>query len=219
MIASDLVEEQLGLSLEEIHSQWSWAPELSYLNNSEFTHLARNALYLAGVAFKACKTDIPNCVRCRSGLEKTADHTFYCERVHTPRDYVGMVTARISPKQLAQVTIAYVVDNIIPTWTDVKRWVFLVIMAVTRNVIWTACLKGLYDSLYFSHYNLICYFKYQLKVEITCDRKCLVHISFNEWWEKAANQVVRKRFQSESMFAALVHRHCGMGSWSDPHPV
>ena len=37
-IASDSLEERLGLSEEEIRSQWTWAPGSSYLN-SIFTQL------------------------------------------------------------------------------------------------------------------------------------------------------------------------------------
>ena len=47
--ASDPLVEWLRWSLEEIPSQWNWAPCLSFLNNSEFLlswQLARNALPL-----------------------------------------------------------------------------------------------------------------------------------------------------------------------------
>ena len=49
--ASDSLEEWLSFSLEEIHSQWSWAQWLSYLNNPEFSLIwrsAQNALPFAG---------------------------------------------------------------------------------------------------------------------------------------------------------------------------
>ena len=77
--------EGLGWSLEEIHSQWNWAPGSGYLNNSEFSltwRLVRNALPLADWAFKAGLVGMPDCFRCGSGQEETALHAFYyCERV------------------------------------------------------------------------------------------------------------------------------------------
>ena len=67
---SDPLEKRLGWSLGEIHSQWIWAPSLSFLNNSEFSltwGLTQNALALNDWAYRACLADMPDCPRCGSG--------------------------------------------------------------------------------------------------------------------------------------------------------
>ena len=83
--ASDPLSEWRVWTAEEIRSHWNWAPGSSFLNNSEFSltwRLARNALPLHGLNFRAGLTDMPDCTRCGSGLEETAEHAFYyCERV------------------------------------------------------------------------------------------------------------------------------------------
>ena len=63
--ASDPLMEQLGWLLEQIRTQWNWAPGSGFLNNSELTWwLVRNALLLNDWAFN-------------SGLEEMALHAFY----------------------------------------------------------------------------------------------------------------------------------------------
>ena len=82
--ASDPLSERHGWTTEEIRSHWNWAPGSSFLNNSEFSltwRLVRNALPLVGLNYKAGLADMPDCTRCGSGLEETAEHAFYyCER-------------------------------------------------------------------------------------------------------------------------------------------
>ena len=121
LIVSDMLEDQLGLLLEEIHSQWSWVLGTSYLNNLEFSlirQFTRNALPHADVVFKACMADVPDCARCDNGLGETAEHAFfYYELVHTLREYVGMMMAIISSQYFVQLNIALVVDNTDPLWT------------------------------------------------------------------------------------------------------
>ena len=71
---SDPLVERLGWSLEEICSQWNWAPGSGFLNISEFSltrRLARNALPLVDWAF------MPDCLHCGSGQEEMALHAFY----------------------------------------------------------------------------------------------------------------------------------------------
>ena len=100
--ASDPLSERRGWTAEEIRSHWNWAPGSSLLNNSEFSltwRLVRNALPLLGLNYKAGLADMPDCPRCGSGLEETAEHTFYyCGRVCLFWDHVGEWTARIEPK-------------------------------------------------------------------------------------------------------------------------
>ena len=82
---SDPMEKWLGWLLGEICSQWIWAPGSSFLNNSGFSliwWLTQNASALNDWAYRDCLTDVPDCLCCGSGLEKTALHAFYyCERV------------------------------------------------------------------------------------------------------------------------------------------
>ena len=114
--ASDPLSERHGWTAEEIRSHWNWAPGSSFLNNSEFSltwRLVRNALSLRGLNFKAGLADMPDCPRCGSELEETAEHAFYhCERVCPFWYHVGEWTARIEPKQLVLLDVCYVVDNL-----------------------------------------------------------------------------------------------------------
>ncbi len=80
------------------------------MNNSEFSltwRLARNALPLLGLNYKAGLADMPDCPRCGSGLEETAEHAYCCERVRPFWDHVGEWTARIEPKQLVLLDVGY----------------------------------------------------------------------------------------------------------------
>ena len=178
--ASDPLSERRGWTAEEIRSHWNWAPGSSFLNN-EFSltwRLVRNALPLLGLNYKAGLADMPDCPRCSSGLEETAEHAFYyCERVRPFWDHVGEWTARIEPKQLVLLDVGYVVDNVLPPFQGEKRVVFLAILAVARMVIWITRKKGLYDDANFSHRDLVLYFPHQLRVKIRCDRKRLDHIT------------------------------------------
>ena len=125
---------------------------------------------------------MPDCARCGSGLEETAEHTFnYCERVRPFWDHVGEWTA-----QLVLLDVSYVVDNVLPPFQGEKRVVFLAILAVARMVIWTMRKKGLYDDANFSHRDLVLYFRHQLRVKIRCDRKRLDWITFDKRWVNAA---------------------------------
>ena len=69
---------------------------------------------------------MPDCARCGSGLEETAELAFYyCKRV-----CLGEWTAHIKPKQLVLLDVGYVVDNLFPPFQGEKRVVFLAIFAV-----------------------------------------------------------------------------------------
>ena len=217
--ASDPLSEQHGWTAEEIRSHWNWAPGSSFLNNSEFSltwRLVRNALSLRGLNFKAGLADMPDCPRCGSGLEETAEHAFYyCERVRPFWDHVGEWTARIEPKQLVLLDVGYVVDNVLPPFHGEKRVVFLAILAVARMVIWTTRNKGLYDDANFSHRDLVLYFRHQLRVKIRCDRKRLDRITFSKRWVTAASLVVRKGAMLESSFPPLpTHGVYGTGPFA-----
>ncbi len=114
---------------------------------------------------------MPDCFHCGSGLEETALHAFYyCEWVQPFWSHVGEWTARISPRQLAQLDVDYVIDNVVPPYKGEKPVVFLAILAVAR--IWVTRSKGLYVGAKFSHRDLILYFRHQIRVKIRCDRKC-----------------------------------------------
>ena len=99
--ASDPLVKRLSWSLEEIRSQWNWAPGSGFLNDFEFPltwRLAQNALSLTDWEFKAGSADKPDCLRCNSGQEETALHAVnYCEQVRSFCSHVGEWTARIDP--------------------------------------------------------------------------------------------------------------------------
>ena len=217
--ASDPLSERHSWTAEEISSHWNWATGSSFLNNSEFSftwRLARNTLPLLGLNFRAGLEDMPDCARCSSGLEETAEHTFYyCKRVRPFWDHVREWTAHIEPKQLVLLDDGYIADNVLPPFQGEKCVVFLVILAVTRLVIWTTRKKGWYDDANFSHRDLVLYFRHQLRVKI---RKRLDRITFDKRWVNAASLVVRKGATLESSFLCLhVHGVYGTGP-SGLHP-
>ena len=203
---------------EEIHSHWNWAPGLSFLNNSAFSltwWLAQNALPLLRLNFKAGLADMPDCPRCGSGLEETAEHGFYhCGRVCPFCDHVREWMAHIEPKQLMPLDIGYIVDNVLPPFQSEKHVVFLTILAVARMMIWMTQKKGLYDDANFSQCDQILFFRHKLKVKIRCNRKRLDHIAFDKRWVNAASLVERKRAMLKSSLTPLpAHGDYGW-SWS-----
>ena len=82
---SDPLVDRIGWSIEEVRLHWSWAFGSGFLNICDFSltrRLARNESPLFALNYRACKADMPDCLRCSSGLEETAEHAFYyCERV------------------------------------------------------------------------------------------------------------------------------------------
>ena len=126
--------------------------------------------------YKIGLVDMPDCLRCSSGLEEMAEHAFYYRvRVCPFWNHVGEWTARIEPKQLVLLDVGYVVDN-----QGEKCVVILTILAVAKIVIWMTRKKGLYDDANFSYRDLILFFRHQLRVKIRCDRKCLDPITFDK---------------------------------------
>ena len=205
--ASDPLSEWRGWTAEEIRSHWNWAPGSSFLNNSEFLftwRLVRNALPLLDLNFRAGQADMPDCARCGSGFEETAEHAFYyCERVRPFWDHVEEWTARIELTQLVLLDVGYVGDNVLPPFQGEKRVVFLAVLAVARMVIWTTRNKGLYDDANFSNCDLVLYFRHQLSIEIRCDRKRLDRLTFSKRWVNAASLVIRKGAMLGSFFPPL----------------
>jgi len=208
---SDPLVERHGSSLEEVRSQWNWAPGAGFMNNSEFSltwRLARNALPLASVQYKANCADFPSCHRCSSDLEETAEHAFFhCDKVRPFWEYVNEVTARIAPNQWVPLDVGYVVDNVSPPFAGEKRKVFFAILAVARMVIWSTRNKGLHEDGDFSCQDLICYFKHQLEVKIRCDRRMLETMTFNERWINAASLCVRTGAGVETLLPAHHGQH------------
>ena len=220
--ASDPHSERHCWTAEEICSHWNWAPGSSFLNNSKFSltwRLARNALPLLGLNFRAGLANMADCCRSDSGLAETAEHAFYyCEPVRPFWNHVGEWTARIEPKQLILLNVSYVIDNVLPPFQGEKRVVFLLILAVARMMIWTTRKKRLYDDASFSHCDLVLFFRHQLRIKIRCDRKHLDCITFDKRWMNAESLVVRKEVTLESTFPPLpAHGVSGTGPLG-PHP-
>ena len=79
-------------------------------------------------------------------------------------------------------------------------------------VIRTSWQKELFARVNFSHYNLIYFFRQQLKIKIKCVRKGLNRITFDERRVKAARLVVRKGTTLDSSFSSLpVYGWNGLG--------
>ena len=112
---------------------------------------------------------MPDCPRYGSGSEEMAEHAFYYSKEFRPFcNHIGEWTAHIEHKQLVLLGIDYVVDNVLPDIQGEKRVMFLVILTVTRMVIWTTRKKELYDGANFSHHDLVLCFRHQLRVKIRC---------------------------------------------------
>ena len=161
---------------------------------------------------------MPNCPRCSSGLEETAEHAFdHCERVRPFCDQAGEWMARIEPKHLVLIDIGYIVDNVLSQLQGKQGVVFLANLAVAKMAIWTTWKKGLYDDANFSH-DLILFFKHQLRVKIRCDRKRLDRITFDKRWVHVASLVVEKGTTLESSFPPFPSLGDHEPGPSGPHP-
>ena len=118
-VASDPLQKRLGLSEGEFFSLWCWAPGVDYLDNSEFSltwRLMRNRLSLNDILYKMGLADMPDCIRCYSGIEETAPHAFFhCKMVRPLWKYVNEVTARLFPdRPRVALDVAYLCDNVPP---------------------------------------------------------------------------------------------------------
>ena len=88
--------------------------------------------------------------------------------------------------------------------------VFLVILAVVQMVIGTTRLKGLDVDKYFSHHDMIGFFKFQLRAKIRSDRKRLDCI-FDKRWGHEAKAWSKERKNLGNAFSS--HAHEGTQSW------
>lgn len=71
-VESDQLRDRLGFSVDEFSPFCSWGPAADYPSNVEFSLtwlLARNALPLNDVCFKADLADMPDCHRCAHEME------------------------------------------------------------------------------------------------------------------------------------------------------
>ena len=114
--------------------------------------------------------------------------------------------------------VVYAVDNVLPQLQGEKHVAFLVILAVARMVQKGSRKKELYDDEFFSHRDLILFFRHQLRIKIRCDRNRLDRITFDKRWVHAASLVVRKGATLKSSFPPLLA--CGNDGPgpSGPHP-
>ena len=201
--ASDPLKEWLSWSRDEIPSQWNWAPGSGFLNNNLAARSGRGTPHRLG--FQGGLGRCPTALSAAVFLEETALHAFYYwERVRSFWSHVGEWMVRIDPKQLVLLDVGYVEDNVDPPWKGEKRAVFLAIPAVARMEIWETRMKGLYDGANFSLYNMILFFRHQLRVKIRSDRKRLGSITFDRRWVLAVSMVVQKGTKSVSFFPPLL---------------
>ena len=194
------LKKWLGLSLEEICSQWYWRPCSGSLNNSEFMFtlwLAWNALPFADWAFKAGLADLLNCSCCSRWGEETAEHAFAnCEW-----------TAHIDSKWLVLLDVGYIMGNFDPPWKGEKRRVFLTFLAVAKMVIWMTRKKELYEGANFSDRDLTPFLGISLNSRSNAIEKALT-----ARWVYATILVVRKREMLEASFTPLpAHDSDGLG--------
>ena len=203
--------------MEKVRSHWNWAPGSGFLNNSKFLltwWLLRNVLPLLSLNYKVGLADMSNCPCCGSGSGETAEHAFYyCEQVCSFWNYIREWTAHIEPKQLVLLNVGYVIDDVLPPYQGEKCVVLLAILAVARMVIWMMWKKRLNAGANFS-YDLILFFRHELRVKIRCDRKHLGCITFDRRWVHTASLVIRKEATLKSSLPPLPsHSDFGTPSW------
>ena len=189
--------------MEEVRLQRNWAPSSGFLNNSFSLacRLARNALLLLGLNYKAGLADMPECPCYSSGIEETAEHAFYyCERVRPFWNHAGKWTAHAVRHWLCRSQRFAAVSM----WEayDVSR---------DPKCNWNGDLD---DGSNFSHRDQIWFFWHQLRVKIRCDRKCLDRITFDKRWVHAVSLVLRKGTMLKSSFPT--HGYYGSGRSGPP---
>lgn len=64
---------------------------------------------------------------------------------------------------------------------------FLVILAMTKMVMWSSRVQEKCKVESFADYDLVCFFKCQLKVKIRCDRKRLHPVACDRRWIKSVH--------------------------------
>ena len=181
----DDYRDRLDNSKEEIHSLWSWAPGRGYLDNSEFSltwKIAHNVCELRDKDARWNKTVKDLCVRCQREKESVEHAFFRCDDVRLLWCYVEQLIDRIVPDARIKIDVAYAVDNWIPRLTKRKHMMFVLLLALTRKVIWSTRLDVFFEGKVFSSNQLIIYLRHQIKVKINCDWKRLSHREFYVRW-------------------------------------
>ena len=203
-VAKDPLSDRLDLSVSELRSFWSWAPAADYLSNSEFSlswRLIRDVLPLNDKLSKWGLANSPNCHRCDLDSEETASHAFYhCPQVSPFWEFVGELTARIVPDKIVPMVPAFVLSNVSPPFSGVKRMVFFSLLAVARMVVWTTRKEGILRGEGYSYQDLILFFKHQLRVKIRTDQKRLHSTDFSERWVKVASLVFLRGASLDFLF-------------------
>ena len=183
---SDTKKDRLGRTKHEIRLFWSWAPGSDYLDNSEFSltwKVAHNGCALKDRDAKVDKTS-DRCVRCRQEKETVEHAFFYCDNVTPLWRYVERLIDRITPDAPILIDVGYAVDNASPHLPKGKLMMFLLLLAMTRKVIWSTRLNVCFDGETFSDRQLIGYLRHRLKVKISCDWERLTNRKFNSRWNR-----------------------------------
>ena len=183
--ANDNLEKRLGYWKPEIYCHWSWAPGAGYLDNSEFSltwRVARNLCPLRDRDAKVDKEISDRCVRCLTEKESVEHAFFRCDNVRLLWRYVDQLIDRMAPDARIGIDVAYAIDNVMPPMPRRKHMMFLLLLAVTRKVIWTTRLNVIFDGESFTAQRLIIYLRHQLKVKIICDWERLSRREFYVRW-------------------------------------
>lgn len=116
----------------------SCASSADYFNKSVFTYrvIGPECAAFNDVGIMADTAEKLDCNRCESGIEEMAKHTvFLFTKVRPFWDYVGELTTLIGRKQFVFIDVAYICDNMFPSWSGVKGMVFLMFIDVTRMAV------------------------------------------------------------------------------------
>lgn len=77
------------------------------------------------------------------------------------------------------INLAYMCNNVSLPFSEKKQMVFLMLVAVTRMVIWMLQMEGILRYEHYFHQALIGFFQHQPKVKIRTDRKHLISTDFS----------------------------------------
>ena len=150
--ASDPLSERWGWTAE-IRSHWNWAPDSSFLNNSEFS-LTLN--------FRAGLADMSDCARCGSGLEDDWSHLLL-PRAGSPvlgsrRGVDG--SHRTQAARAARLWLRCGQhSSSVSGW---EAWGISHDPRCSSNGDLADAKEGLYDDANFSHRDLVLYFRHQV---------------------------------------------------------
>ena len=156
--ASDSLEKRLCGPLDEICSQWNWAPDSGFLNSpgcllgtscpSPARH-SRQASQTWPIALAAAVVKKKRL--CTPSITTASESANF--GVTSENGRPALITKFSAAQHCLRQSQSYV--EVDPTWKGGKRLMFFTILPVAEIVIWETEKKGFYDGANFSLHHLI----------------------------------------------------------------